>query len=97
MKKTSINPRRELIELKELVTTALSNVQEGMSVDLDDLEQRANTLCEYLLALPALEARPYASRLETLIASMNQLENAITAQFSRLMAQPGEVALPAAK
>lgn len=97
MKTDPINPRRELIELSKLVTEALGTVRDGMAVDLNSLEERADNLCQYLLALPALEARPYASRLEKLIDGMNELEEAITAQFSKLMAQSGPATLSATK
>ncbi len=87
MKTQAMNPRTELINLNNLVNDALAQARDGLAVDLNDLETRAERLCEYLLALPALEARPYAARLEKLIDGMNALEDVITASFSKIMAQ----------
>lgn len=85
MKSKPMNPRTELINLNDLVHAALNRAKEGYSVDVADIEGRAERLCEFLLALPALEARPYAARLEKLIGAMNQLEDAMTASFGRIM------------
>ncbi|NQV81401.1 MAG: hypothetical protein HQ495_12670 [Alphaproteobacteria bacterium] len=89
MKTRPLDPRNELKELDELITDALAQTKSGLSVSLGDLEERANVVCEYLLALPALEARPYAARLERLIDSLNALEDAITTSFGKLAASAG--------
>jgi len=97
MKTQAVNPRTELINLNKLVNDALTAAREGLAVDLNDLEERADRLCESLIALPALEARPYAARLEKLIDGMNALEDVITASFGKIMAQSGDASLEAAK
>jgi hypothetical protein len=83
------DPRREIDELSRVVAEALAHSKTGLAVNLSDLEARANRICEYLLALPALEARPYAARLERLIDGMNALEDAIASGFGALAAGVG--------
>ncbi|MEQ8248384.1 MAG: hypothetical protein RID42_11965 [Alphaproteobacteria bacterium] len=86
MKHPALNPAVELKQLGDRIDDALSHAKDGMAVNLSDLEERASALCEYLLALPALEARPYAVKLERLITGLNALEEAIASSFGNLVA-----------
>ena len=82
-------PRSEIEELSRVVTEALKHTKSGLAVNLTDLETHATHICEYLLALPAPEARPYAAMLERLIDGINALEEAITSGFGALAAGVG--------
>ena len=86
MKHPLLNPAVELKQLGTQIDDALGLAQDGLAVNLSDLEERASALCEYLLALPALEARPYAAKLEHLIAGLNTLEEVIASSFGNLVA-----------
>lgn len=86
MKHPLLNPAVELEQLGTQIDDALGLAQDGLAVNLSDLEERASALCEYLLALPALEARPYAAKLEHLIGGLNALEEAIASNFGNLVA-----------
>ena len=92
------DPRSEIEELSRVVTEALKHTKSGLAVNLNDLEAHTTRICEYLLALPAPEARPYATMLERLIDGINALEEAITSGFGALAAgvgPHGPVMLPA--
>ena len=89
MKNPIHDPQKEIEDLGQLVSDALVQTKDGATVRLSDLEDRANRLCEYLLALPALEARPYAARLERLIEGMNTLEDAMASNFNALATSVG--------
>ncbi len=84
MKNAIQDPNAEIEDIERLVGEALEHAGAGGAVNLSDLDDRANRLCEYLLALPALEARPYAARLESLIDRMNVLEDAMAANYKAL-------------
>ncbi len=86
MKHHLLNPAAELKQLGTKIDDALGAAKDGLAVNLSDLEERASALCEYLLALPALEARPYAAKLEHLIAGLNTLEEVIASSFGNLVA-----------
>jgi hypothetical protein len=83
------DPRSEIEELSRVVTEALKHTKSGLAVNLTDLETHATHICEYLLALPAPEARPYAAMLERLIDGINALEESITSGFGALAAGVG--------
>lgn len=89
MKNAIQNPNAEIEDIERLVGEALERAGAGGAVNLSDLDDRANRLCEYLLALPALEARPYAARLESLIDRMNALEDAMAANYNALSSGVG--------
>jgi hypothetical protein len=99
MMKQIADPRSEIEELSRVVTEALRQTKTGLAANLSDLETRANRICEYLLALPALEARPYAAKLEHIIDGMNTLEDAIASEFGAFAANvdPDQPATHAAK
>ena len=80
------DPRSEIEELSRVVTEALKHTKSGLAVNLTDLEAHATRICEYLLALPAPEARPYAAILERLIERINALEETITSGLGALAA-----------
>lgn len=89
MMKHITDPRGAIDELSRVIDEALKQSKAGMAVNLSDLESRATRICEYLLALPALEARSYAAKLERLIDGMNALEETITTDFGALAAGVG--------
>jgi hypothetical protein len=83
------NPRAEIDDLSRVVSDALKQAKSGLTVSLSDLDDRANKLCQYLLSLPAPEARPYAAKLECLVDGLNLLEETISANFNVLSAGTG--------
>lgn len=81
-KPTAENLSHDLAALRAAVDEARDRAREGSPLDLAGLEAQAAALCDAVLALPRDRAEPLTAALAGVLAALDPLAQALTAQHT---------------
>jgi hypothetical protein len=77
----------ELQKVGSLITTARRLLATGTMVDLSALEGKVRAICEGITGIPRETALPHLSTMETLIADLDRLSDALRTQHEPVAAR----------